>query len=99
MKRIISISALVIFLMTLSMFSIFFLSSCTENTRTKLFGGTMEIEIPKGYTVTMATWKNGHTLFYMYEEMDSTYIPKTKYFVEKSNFGIVESTVIFKESR
>lgn len=95
MKRITTISALVIFLMTFVMF----LSSCTENTRTKLFGGTMEIEIPKGYTVTMATWKNGHTLFYMYEEMDSTYIPKTKYFVEKSNLGIVESTVIFKESR
>lgn len=73
-------------------------SSCTENQRARTFGGTTVIEVERGQKVMMATWKD-EDLFYMTEEMDSTYVPHNKTLVESSSFGLIESKVIFKESR
>ena len=43
---------------------VFCFISCTENVRTRKFGGTQTIKLPKGKKVMMATWKNSN-LFYM----------------------------------
>lgn len=73
-------------------------SSCTENQRARTFGGIAIIEVEKGQKVMMATWKN-NDLFYMTEEMEPDYRPHDKTLVESSSFGIIESKVVFKESR
>ena len=74
------------------------LASCTENQRARKFGGTLTIELPPGKKLVMATWKEVD-LFYLTEPMDSNYVPKTKTFREDSSWGVMESTVIFKERK
>lgn len=76
----------------------FGLSSCTENQRAKTFGGTATINVEKGKKVMMATWK-GDNLFYMVEDMEEGYVPHDKMLIESSSFGVIESKVVFKESR
>lgn len=73
-------------------------TSCTEQERVRNFGGTMIIDVPKGYKVTSATWKETD-LFYFMEEAEEGYTPKDKMFVESSSYGVFESKIIFKEKR
>ena len=82
----------------LSLLTILIFSSCTEQIRTRAFGGTMEIEIPSGYKVTSATWKETD-LFYFLEPMEEGYVPKDKMFIESASYGMLESKIIFKETR
>lgn len=77
---------------------LFALSSCTEQMKVREFGGTMEVKLPKGEKLIMATWKETN-LFYLTEPMDSGYMPKKKRFKEDSGFGIWESEIIFVESK
>ena len=74
------------------------LFSCTENERTKVYGGSMTVHLPKGEKLLMATWKEAD-LFYLTEPMDSNYVPKTKTFREKSSYGMLEATITFIESK
>ena len=74
------------------------LASCTEQQRVRNFGGTMTINVEPGQEVMMATFK-GEDLFYMTRPMSEDYVPTTKKLVESSSFGILESEVIFKESK
>lgn len=78
--------------------SIFILASCTENQRTRTFGGNMTINLPKGQKLLMATWKN-EDLFYLLEPMEENYSPRVKTLVEDSNWGMLESTITFIESK
>jgi hypothetical protein len=65
--------------------AIFFLCSCTENTRSRFWGGKMTIELPKGQKLVEATWKGyGSNLWYLTEPMDTDYTPKIKIFQEDS---------------
>ena len=73
-------------------------TSCTEQDRVRTFGGAMEIRLPKGQKLMMATWKETN-LFYLTEPMDSTYVPKEKIFQESSSFGALESRIHFIESK
>lgn len=82
----------------LSLLTILSFSSCTEQFRVREFGGKMDIEVPAGYKVTSATWKEAE-LFYFLEPMEEGYVPKDKKFVESSSYGILESEVTFKEKR
>lgn len=82
----------------LGLLAILSFSSCTEQIRTRTFGGTMEIEVPTGYKVTSATWKETD-LFYFMEPMEEGYVPKDKIFIESSSYGMLESKIIFKEKR
>lgn len=75
-----------------------FCSGCTPNQIAREYGGTVKVKVDPGYKVTSATWK-GEDLFYFIEPMEDGYVPKEKKFVESSSYGILESTVIFKESR
>lgn len=79
--------------------SLFSMTSCTKNVLAKKYGGTMIINLPKNERLVEATWKDGGSLWYLTEPMDSTYVPKTKYFREDSSFGVMEGTVVFHESR
>lgn len=72
--------------------------SCTQQSMTRNFGGKMNVKLPKGQKLIMATWKNT-SLFYLTEPMDSGYIPKSKKFTESSSFGVMESEITFIESR
>ena len=75
-----------------------FTSSCTENYIARTYGGTVKVEVEPGYKVTSATWKETD-LFYFIEPMEDDYTPKTKKFIESSSLGILESEVIFYESK
>ena len=74
------------------------LCSCTKQTRTHTYGGDMTINLPAGQELMSATWE-GNNLFYLTRPMSPDYVPVTKIFKENSSFGIIESTVYFKESR
>lgn len=82
----------------LSLLTILSFSSCTEQIRTRTFGGTMVIDVPSGYKVTSATWKETD-LFYFMEPVEEGYVPKDKMFIESSSYGMLESKIIFKEKR
>lgn len=72
--------------------------SCTEQIRTRQFGGNMEIRLPAGQELMEATWKDDD-LFYLTRPMSPDYVPVTKTFQESSSWGVMESTVYFIESR
>jgi len=72
--------------------------SCTEQIRTRQFGGKMEIRLPAGQELMEATWKDDD-LFYLTRPMAPDYVPVTKTFQESSSWGVMESTVYFIESR
>lgn len=74
------------------------LTSCTRQQMTREFGGKMEIRLPAGQELMMVTWKE-NDLFYLTRPMTPDYTPVTKTFQESSSFGIMESTVLFIESR
>jgi hypothetical protein len=74
------------------------LLSCTENSRAKRFGGNVTIEVKPNYRVVNATWKDGD-LWYFTEAMPDNYEATNKYFIEKSNFGIQEGSVVFIEKK
>lgn len=80
------------------LFVALFLNSCTENARAKNFGGKIEIHLPKNKRLINTTWK-GNELWYLYEEMPLDYDPQIKVFKEKSSYGTLEGTIIFKESK
>ena len=42
--------------------------SCTKQQMTRAFGGTITIDVPSGYKVTSATWKEAD-LFYFMEQI------------------------------
>lgn len=85
-------------LVLIGIIAIICLSSCTRQMLTREWGGEMTIELPKGQELMMVTWKDDD-LFYLTRPMAPDYVPTTKTFQESSSFGIMESTVYFKESR
>lgn len=81
----------------ISLIGLLSLTSCEQYVARK-FGGNVNINVEKGYKVTSATWK-GTDLFYFIEPMEEDYQPKVKKFIESSNVGVLESKVIFIESK
>lgn len=76
----------------------FGLCSCTEQMMTREFGGTMTINLPAGQELMEATWKDDN-LFYLTRPMSDDYVPTKKTFQESSSYGMMESTVVFIETR
>ena len=72
--------------------------SCTENFVARNLGGTLKVEVEKGYRVTSATWK-ADGLFYFIEPMPEDYQPQTKKFIENSGYGVMDGMVVFIESK
>ena len=86
-------------LIILSLFAVSMVAliSC-DNWKSRKWGGSTTITLPKGEKLIEATWKES-SLWYLTEPMDTDYKPKTKTFREDSNFGILEGTVTFVETR
>ena len=78
--------------------AILVLCGCTENDMTKNFGGTQTINVPAGQKVFDVTWKEGN-LWYATRPFREDEVPEISTFHSKSNFGILEGKVIFKESK
>lgn len=74
--------------------------ACTENQRARQFGGTETVNLPAGQELVNITWKGEEaSLWILTTPMDSTHVPKTYQFKEKSGFGQIEGTVVIVESR
>lgn len=74
------------------------LASCTGNEMAKQYGGSTELILPAGQKLVTVTWK-GDDLWYATRPMKSTDSTEVYKFSESSNFGILEGTVIIKETR
>ena len=79
--------------------ALLFNTSCTEHTKARRWGGEEVLTLPKGEKLLEVTWKDQSSIWYLVEDMDSDYIPKTKTFQESSRFGILEGKIIFIENR
>jgi hypothetical protein len=74
------------------------LVSCTENERTKNFGGKMTVNLPSGQKLVNVTWKEDE-IWYITKPMSKTDSAETYTFQEESSFGVWEGTIILKESK
>ena len=81
----------------LVMFALVVMTGC-DNLVSRKMGGTTTVNLHPGQRLVEVTWKE-NSLWYLTEPMDSGYVPKTKTFQEDSNFGLVEGTVKFVETR
>ena len=69
-------------------------SSCTDNQRAKYFGGTKTIELPKNHILMNVTWK-GDQVWVLSKDTTTN----KSYFHEDSKWGIIEGTILIKESK
>ena len=74
------------------------MAACTENNRTKNWGGEMKVDLQCGQKLFDLTWKND-TFWYATRPMRKDETPETYTFHAKSGFGIQEGTVRVKECR
>jgi hypothetical protein len=79
------------------LFVVFSLASCTENTRAKSFGGTMEVMLPQNTKLITVTWKENE-LWYLTRERNADESIDVYTFKEESTFGMMEGTVVLKEN-
>jgi hypothetical protein len=67
------------------------LASCTDNQRAKHWGGTEEIQLKPNEVVLNVTWKESEMWICTKDTVTGV-----TYFREKSNWGVMEGTVILK---
>lgn len=67
------------------------LASCTENERARRFGGTEEVSLKPNEVVLNVTWKTDEMWICTRDTVTGI-----TYFREKSNWGVMEGTVILK---
>lgn len=72
--------------------------SCTQNARTRMFGGKMTYNIPKGEKLVIVTWKDSD-MWVLTRPMKPTDSVETYKFAESSNFGVFEGTLTLIETR
>ncbi len=75
------------------------LSSCTDNTRVKNFGGTAVLNLRSDQKLVNVTWKNDElwVLTKTRTVADTSY--NTYNFSEKSSWGVIEGTYTIIESK
>jgi len=74
------------------------LIACTDNQRTKAFGGSMSVQIPCDQQVFDVTWK-GVSLWYATQPAPSDWKPSQKRFTEYSSYGMIQGEVTLTEIR
>ena len=74
------------------------LLACTDNQRSRAFGGTMTVQIPCDQQVFDVTWK-GEDLWYATQPAPSDWKPEQKRFTEYSSYGLVQGRAVLMESR
>lgn len=83
-------------LMLIAIMLVAILSGC--NSMARSYGGTTNIDLPKGQKLVNVTWKED-SIWYLTKPMTTTDTVETYLFHEDSNYGIMEGTVILKESK
>lgn len=73
-------------------------AGCTENTRSRAWGGKMNVSLPSGVKLVNITWKNSD-MWYLTRQMTSNDVAETYSFQEKSRFGMLEGTITIHESK
>lgn len=68
------------------------------NSAARNFGGTVTVDVPANQKLMEATWKD-NSIWYLTRPMREGEVPETYTFQEDTTFGIMEGTVIFKESK
>ena len=79
-------------------FAVFALTSCTENSRAKAWGGTATVDLAPNTKLVGATWKDAE-LWYLTRPMRAGEVAETSSLIEQSNFGLMEGKVVFKETK
>ena len=74
------------------------LVSCTENSRVKTFGGTGDINLPKGQKLVNTTWK-GEQIWYLSRPFRKDEDAEVYRFQEESGWGVVEGTYYIHETK
>ena len=74
------------------------LTSCTDNIRARAWGGTAEVELPQGQKLEVVTWKDAD-IWYLTRPMREGEVAETYNFQEESSWGMVEGTIIIKETK
>lgn len=76
-----------------------FLNGCTQNARSRMYGGIEEIRVEKGQKVISADWDEHGNLWYFTRTFETNEVPQKTQYVEKSNFGMLNGKIIFVESK
>jgi hypothetical protein len=71
---------------------------CTENQRTRNFGGTSNETLPAGQKLLVATWKQDD-LWMLTRPMQVNEKPEVYEFRESSSFGLLQGKVVISETR
>lgn len=85
-------------LMLAAAIAVLSLTSCTENSRAKAWGGTATVDLPVNTKIINATWKD-QELWYLTRPMRADEVAETATLHEQSSFGLIEGKVVFKESK
>ena len=78
--------------------SIFIVAGCTQQIRVKQLGGTMTETLPAGKKLVNVTWKT-EQLWILTRSMTSDDKAETYEFKESSAWGLLQGTVIIKETK
>jgi hypothetical protein len=70
---------------------------CTEQARTKHFGGSTKIEIPADKKFVNITWKGSNSLWILTRNRAPNDTKETFYFTESSSWGMIEGSVVLIE--
>jgi len=73
-----------------------FTVSCTENIRARHWGGTENIQLESGNRVVNVTWKEGNV--WILTKQDATTKPTVYTFAEKSNWGVMQGSIVIVEN-
>lgn len=74
------------------------LCGCTEQSMTREFGGSMELELPANQKLEEITWKDD-TLWYLTRPMHEDEEAETHIFQASSSWGVFEGTVTVIEKK
>lgn len=74
------------------------LCGCTEQSMTREFGGSMELELPANQKLEEITWKDD-TLWYLMRPMRDDEEAETHVFQASSSWGVFEGTVTVIEKK
>lgn len=72
------------------------ITACTEQSRTRLWGGSSTVDLPVNQKLVMATWKSNN-LWFLTRDMRPEEKPETYSFSESASWGIYEGAITIKE--
>jgi hypothetical protein len=73
-------------------------TGCTQQERAKNYGGTAVEVLPAQRKLINVTWKDDH-LWYLTRPMVSNDVAETYEFKESSSYGLLNGTVVIKETK